>query len=645
MSLFDRKGGLLVPLLLFITGFPVLLYSESILFFISARNNLFYEGRNVKDSILKSETNNILIVEYIGISYSRLYIKNGYSIDSTNIEVEDAGSNKSLMDFLDLAMRYTDNKINLVVWDHGNGWYNNINTMAISYDNSTNNSIGVANGELYSIFNSFYGKHKRKFKTILFDACLMGEIEVIYELSDFTDYLIASPDKVPIITFNYHSLCSGNDYYQSLENNVNIYNDNNPSKFSIIDINKFNRFLSTLKNNVAIFRGIDISSIYTDLKYYTDSNDDSIACGIYSLLNCIDSMNILDDYKKSIVNIDDTVDISMFIPVSIDLYLKKIYEYKDLRFNKFLRWDSIAFSMYNETDTFPPMLRVSEISNVSGNTYRAELCQCYDFASDVYGEVYNYKNLRTLKLYDFEDNILPNSNGFTRSLGESYNGEYSYFSKEGDITIIPGVKRVYIGFYIYKYNANINLQMFLNGHVIESGFNYINDFKWRYVSIFDTIGLDSIKISISSTNGWAYIDDIVIDSFSNREYLGRKSTDKYIFLYNLFKGDYNIAIKGVDTYGNYDLESEIYKFTNTSQASAYIWPSHANTGVLRHIAIDDSSGIVDIKVFAINGKRIIIDFDLDNRAFIMPDYSKNGIYVCVAITEHYIYNAKFIISH
>jgi hypothetical protein len=354
---------------------------------------------------------------------------------------------------------------------------------------------------------------------------------------------------------------------------------------------------------------------------------------------------MLDDYKKSIINIDDTVDISMFIPVSIDLYLKKIYEYKDLRFNKFLRWDSIAFSMYNETDTFPPILSVSEISNINGNTYRVKLCQYYDFASDVYGEVYNYKNLKTLKLYDFEDNILPNSNGFTRSSGESYNGEYSYFSKDGDITIIPGVKRVYIGFYIYKCNADVNLQMFSSGQVIESRFNYINDFKWRYVSIFDTIGLDSIKISISSTNGWAYIDDIVIDSFSNREYLGRKSAGEYIFLYNLFKGDYNIAIKGVDTYGNCDLESEIHKFINTSQASAYIWPSHANTGDLRHIAIDDSSSIIDIKVFAINGKRINIDFDLDNRTFIMPDYSKNGIYICVAITEHYIYNTKFIISH
>jgi len=645
MSLFDRKGGLLVPLLLFITFFPVLLCSESILFFISARNNMFYKGENVKDSILKSETSNILIVEYIGISYSRLYIKNGYSIDSSNIEVEDAGNTKSLTDFLDLTMRYTDNKINLVVWDHGNGWYNNISTMAISYDNSTGNSIGVANGELYSIFNSFYSKYRKKFKTILFDACLMGEIEVIYELSDFTDYLIASPDKVPIITFNYHNLCSGNDYYHSLENNIRIYNNSNTSKFTIVDINKFNRFLSTLKNNTAIFRGIDISSIYTDLKYYTDSNDDSIACGIYSLLNCIDSMSILDDYKKSIINICDSVDISMFIPKSIDLYLEKIYEYKDLRFNKFLRWDSIAFSMYNETDTFPPILSVNEISNAIENTYRVELCQCYDFASDVYGEIYNYKNLRTLKLYDFEDNILPSSNGFTRSSGESFSGEYSYFSKEGDITIIPGVKRVYIGFYIYKCNANINLQIFLNGHVIESGFNYINDFKWSYVSIFDTIGLDSIKISISSTNGWTYIDDIVIDSFSNRDYLGRKSTGEYIFLYNLFKGDYNIAIKGVDAYENCDLESEIYKFTNTYQASAYIWPSHANSDALRHIAIDDRSGIIDIKVFAINGKKINIDFNLDNGTFIMPDYSKNGIYICVAITEHYIYNTKFIISH
>lgn len=53
--------------------------------------------------------------------------------------------------------------------------------------------------ELIELFNSL----PIKFEFILFDACLMGNIEVLYQLRNKADYIIASPTEILVAGFPY----------------------------------------------------------------------------------------------------------------------------------------------------------------------------------------------------------------------------------------------------------------------------------------------------------------------------------------------------------------------------------------------------------------------------------------------------------
>ena len=84
----------------------------------------------------------------------------------------------------------------LVIWAHGDSWYKG--NKWISPDDETSNLIGVANGELKSALAG-----TGKWDILLFDACSMQGVEIITEMQDLTDYVVASADLVPATGFPY----------------------------------------------------------------------------------------------------------------------------------------------------------------------------------------------------------------------------------------------------------------------------------------------------------------------------------------------------------------------------------------------------------------------------------------------------------
>lgn len=77
----------------------------------------------------------------------------------------------------------------LVLWSHGTAW--------LPYPLSNYlRSFGDDQGEVLSIDELASALPDHTFDFILFDACYMGSWEVLYELRDKADYLIASPTEV-----------------------------------------------------------------------------------------------------------------------------------------------------------------------------------------------------------------------------------------------------------------------------------------------------------------------------------------------------------------------------------------------------------------------------------------------------------------
>jgi len=96
----------------------------------------------------------------------------------------------------DAINMYPANEYGLILWSHGSSWMpNGIDLRSFGNDNGTRMNIPELANALPVHFNF-----------ILFDACLMGAVEVAYELKDKTDYLIAPSTETIAEGFPYNEI-------------------------------------------------------------------------------------------------------------------------------------------------------------------------------------------------------------------------------------------------------------------------------------------------------------------------------------------------------------------------------------------------------------------------------------------------------
>jgi len=98
--------------------------------------------------------------------------------------------NEILQDAIDL---YPAQEYGLILWSHSSSWMP-AGIGLRSFDNDNGNHMNIPD-----LANSL----PLKFKFILFDACLMGSVEVAYELKDKMDYMIAPPTETQETGFPY----------------------------------------------------------------------------------------------------------------------------------------------------------------------------------------------------------------------------------------------------------------------------------------------------------------------------------------------------------------------------------------------------------------------------------------------------------
>ncbi len=101
-----------------------------------------------------------------------------------------------LQDFFDYVTAET---YLLDLWSHGNGWQT-------SSSLSTSKGLLYEDGTYMSIEDLQSALPNGVFECILFDACLMGNIETVYDLKAKANYIIASPSEVPGYGMTYHTV-------------------------------------------------------------------------------------------------------------------------------------------------------------------------------------------------------------------------------------------------------------------------------------------------------------------------------------------------------------------------------------------------------------------------------------------------------
>lgn len=102
--------------------------------------------------------------------------------------------------FTDMRIAAPSGNYGLIFGSHATGWMPAAKTVGRAFGDDNGYSIDIP--ELHDVLASSFGS-SGKLDFILFDACMMGSVEVAYELRDVTDYCVASVMETPVYGFPY----------------------------------------------------------------------------------------------------------------------------------------------------------------------------------------------------------------------------------------------------------------------------------------------------------------------------------------------------------------------------------------------------------------------------------------------------------
>ena len=125
------------------------------------------------------------------------------------------GSATELASFFDFFANGDYANIALVIWNHGNAWFDESSESAmpagssilrgVAYDDSPDDFLKLS--EINSALLPFLTlTPSGKIDLLGFDACIMGSVEVAYELRDIAHYMIASARTIPSDGWDYDFL-------------------------------------------------------------------------------------------------------------------------------------------------------------------------------------------------------------------------------------------------------------------------------------------------------------------------------------------------------------------------------------------------------------------------------------------------------
>jgi Clostripain family. len=173
---------------------------RTLIFYMIADNDLATEAyKDIEDirknTITSPRVNIIIFIDYAFEEPKIIKIINN-TIETVRLYSEFNSAdgdemNKVLTHIINL---FPAKKYELVLWSHGTSWLPSERLLK---------SFGIDEGKGMDI-SSLASSLPIKFDYILFDACLMGAIEVAYELRHLTNYIIASSSEVLKNGFPYH---------------------------------------------------------------------------------------------------------------------------------------------------------------------------------------------------------------------------------------------------------------------------------------------------------------------------------------------------------------------------------------------------------------------------------------------------------
>lgn len=248
----------------------------------------------------------------------------------------------------------------LVIWDHGSAWiYDSyyISTKVIGYDDFQGTAIAVSNLRK-ALENVLSGD---KLDILGFDACLMGSLEVVYELRNTADYIVASsfnepaegwdysflgeiaPDSTPLdvarmIVDSYREYYSSDTYQNELS--LAVYDTSQVEGF----VSALDSFTYDLKANLS-----KVDAVYSDVvKSYIDYYNRPVLVDLGDFIDkwvssritaAPDPRSVVVYSYGEIAGKTLSFPISIFMPESMSCYQDYQTDYQTLSFPSDTQWD------------------------------------------------------------------------------------------------------------------------------------------------------------------------------------------------------------------------------------------------------------------------------------------------------------------
>ena len=200
---------------------------RTVLVYMAADNNLSSFG-NTNIQLMLQGMKNVegRLVIYLDPSNDvpRLMVIEGNSAPKLDTLVTYSEENSASPEVLrrtiqDVRNLYPSNSYGLILWSHGMGWlpekynfhrsysaglvrYTNLPTKYFGQDSHPGDGAMESFMETDELMAGISGH----FNFIMFDACFMGAVEVLYGLRDYADYFIASPAEILANGFPYDKI-------------------------------------------------------------------------------------------------------------------------------------------------------------------------------------------------------------------------------------------------------------------------------------------------------------------------------------------------------------------------------------------------------------------------------------------------------
>jgi hypothetical protein len=124
----------------------------------------------------------------------------------SDIGEADMSNPDTLVDFVGWGMtNYPAANYALILWNHGSGWRDAMKAMgkdkeaikAVCWDYTTGSGECLYMDEVQEALNTIYSKTGERIGLLGFDACLMGMVEVAYEVREYVDFMVGSEELEP----------------------------------------------------------------------------------------------------------------------------------------------------------------------------------------------------------------------------------------------------------------------------------------------------------------------------------------------------------------------------------------------------------------------------------------------------------------